>query len=254
MLIWLPTVGCQASAPHVEPDTIVAVLMTLLEDPSPDTRRTAALSLGKVASPDSSAALIRALQDPDALVRQYTAWALGNLGEQASQEISIPLVPLLRDVSPTVAMAAAEAIGKIGGSERIVKLVTDTVRDPQVHTRRAAVKALFWLEVPSTHDVLVQALQDPDAPVRQGAIAALGELGHVRAVGVMQDRLRHDDDAGVRSEAAYRLGKLGSQTVVPVLRAAEAGDTEGNVRRWARWANEQWAPLDEPGSRTLQDQ
>ena len=86
---------------------------------------------------------------------------------------------------------------------------------------------------------LVQALSDPDAGVRQGAIAALGELADVRALPVIRDRLLKDPDGGVRSEAAFRLGKFGDRTVVPALRSAAAGDADAGVRRWATWAVQQ---------------
>ena len=74
---------------------------------------------------------------------------------------------------------------------------------------RAAVEALTQLEAKSAYPILRGALTDPDPAVRQGALAALGELGDRRVLPDFQQRLLLDADPGVRTEAAYRLGKLG---------------------------------------------
>jgi HEAT repeat protein len=258
VLIWFSMAGCTASTPSNRPEVVAFHLMASLNDPNPDSRRTAALSLGKIASPESAQALIQSLHDADPLVRQYSAWALGNLGGRAPEEVGEALVPLLLDPSSAVAMAAAEAIGKtaaeatgkLGFSQKVVGHMTAALRNPSVNTRRAAVSALTWLESGSAYSALVQALNDPDAQVRQGALAALGELGDHRAVTAIRDRLMQDSAAGVRSEAAYRLGKLGDQTVVPALQTVAAKDTVIAVRRWARWAIEQLSQTDELGSVT----
>lgn len=246
-LFWLSTSGCIASASSPGPEAVVSDLVALLHSPQPDTRRTAALSLGKIALPESAAALIQTLRDPDPLVRQYSAWALGNIGEYAPVETALALAALLYDPLPDVVDTVAEAIGKMPASARVTERVIEAVHDPRVTTRRAAVKALRWMEASSAYDVLVQALKDPDTQVRQGAIAALGELGDRRAVTAMQDRLLHDSAVGVRSEAAYRLGKSGSLSMLPVLQRAVSGNAESSVERWARWAIEQ-TRTDEPGS------
>ena len=228
-------------------------LVALLNSPEPDTRRTAALSLGKIALPGAAAALIQTLRDPDPLVRQYSAWALGNIGEYAPAETGMALAALLHDPSPHVADTAAEAIGRIGGSARVIKKLIEAVHDPRVTTRRAAITALRWMEASSAYAALVQTLKDPDAQVRQGAIAALGELGDRRAVTAMQDRLLHDSAAAVKSEAAYRLGKLGNPSLLPSLRRAASENAENGVERWARWAIEQSAATGEPESKVSPD-
>ncbi|MER3422446.1 MAG: hypothetical protein C4293_03670 [Nitrospiraceae bacterium] len=242
--------GCYSTPLPSEPTQIVPSLLKLLTDSSPDVRRTAALSLGKIGAPEAIPALRQALSDPDSLVRQYSAWALGNLGEQARDQAGLVLVGLLRDPSPTVTSTAAEAIGAIGATESMVEFLVDSLQQGPVHTRHAAVKALALLEAPSSYPALVQALADPDAMVRQGAIAALGELSDRRAVPLIIDRLLHDPDSGVRSEAAYRLGILGDQRARSVLESVKVSDPNSIVKRWAGWAIEQLTSPGAPGSRT----
>lgn len=139
----------------------------------------------------------------------------------------------LHDPFPTVALAAAVAIGRIGGTQTVVELLTDALLQGSTAARRAAVAGLAWLEAPSSFSALARALTDPDAAVRQGAVAALGELGNPRAVPLLIERLRRDADAGVRNEAAFRLGKFGDRSAVAALSAAQK---DPKVKEWATWA------------------
>ncbi len=94
------------------------------------------------------------------------------------------------------------------------------------------------LESPLAYDELQSALEDRDADVRQGAVAALGELGDRRAIPAIEARLRHDTSGGVRTEAAYRLGTLSDEGSLPILRVAAVEDPNERVRRWAQRAIE----------------
>lgn len=227
--------GCYAgTAP--EPEIVVPRLIALLQDPNPDLRQTAALSLGKIASTEAVPGLLLALRDADPLVRQYSAWGLGNLGERARAEVAWALVVVLEDPIPAVADAAAQAVGSIGAGPEIIARVLTMLREGSVQARRAAITVLGLLESPLAYDGLLNALADRDAEVRQRAIAALGELGDRRAVPAIEARLRHDTSEGVRTEAAYRLGTLSDEGSLPILRAAAIEDPNARVRRWAQRA------------------
>jgi HEAT repeat protein len=218
------------------------VLLALLADPEPTVRTTAAQALGKIAAPDAVAPLLRSLDDADPAVRAMSAWALGRFGEDVLDQAGLELARRLDDPSPAVKQAAAQALGAVGGTQAIVELVIERLHGADVATRRAAVQALTWLESGSAHHALLTALGDPDAQVRQGAIAALGETVDPRSLPAIRDRLLKDADAGVRGEAAYRLGKFGDQAVLPALRTAATRDPDASVRRWASWALEQIGP------------
>ncbi len=231
--------GCVAEAPPPDPDALVPLLVELLNDPNPDVRQTAAMALGKIARPQAALVLVEKLRDPDPVVRRDSAWALGNLGDEVKGQVGIALVEKLGDPSDEVKTAAAQALGKIRATPHIVERLTATLRQADVPTKRAAVQALALLEAPASYRALVEALRDDDARVRQGAVAALGELADARALPLLRDRLRRDRDVGVRSEAAFRLGKFGDATVVSALKSAAADDGDANVRRWALWAGAQ---------------
>lgn len=241
--------GCYASTTP-EPEIVVPRLIALLQDPHPALRQTAALSLGKIASAEAVSGLILALRDADPLVRQDSAWALGNLGEHAKSEATLALLPLLEDPVPAVAEAAAQAIGSIGAGPEVIARILTILREGSLQGKRSAISALALLESPLAYEGLLDGLLDGNAHVRQGAIAALGELGDRRAVPLITTRLRQDTETGVRTEAAYRLGTLGDESSLPDLRAASVEDPSEQVRRWAQRAIEALSSLAGRGSTT----
>lgn len=74
-------------------------------------RRNAAWALGALADRRAVDALIAALGDTEAAVREQVAWALGSIGDGRSLQ---PLLPLLKDADPGVRRQAAWAIGVVG--------------------------------------------------------------------------------------------------------------------------------------------
>lgn len=228
--------GCYGNTAATDPTATASRLVALLRDQDPQVRATAAQALGKIAAPGTAAALLRSLDDRDPAVRAMSAWALGRFGEDALDQAGLDLAKRLDDPSPSVKQAAAQALGAVGGTQTIVELLTERLAHADVESRRAAVSALTWLEAGSAFHALMRALGDSDAQVRQGAVAALGEMVDPRSLPAIRDRLLRDTDAGVRGEAAYRLGKFGDRTIVPALRSAAAHDRDAVVRRWAAWA------------------
>ena len=236
VLLLLGSAGCQAEAPVGNPQTVTARLVTLLQDPSPDVRRTAALSLGKIGHSAATTALVEALSDPDSRVREYSAWALGQIGEDVNDTAAVRLAGALSDEHPSVKQAAALALGKIGPRPPVIAILTQALAVGERSSRRAAVKAFTQLEAKGAFPALRKALTDPDTAVRQGAVAALGELGDRRALPDFRERLLFDASPGVRAEAAYRLGKLGDpgdHAELQTLDEAAQNDASPGVRVWA---------------------
>jgi len=239
MLLLTGLSGCYGNTAATDPNAAAARLVALLQDQDPQMRTTAAQALGKIAAPGTAAALLGSLDDTDPDVRTMSAWALGRFGEDVLDLAGLELAKRLDDPSPVVKLAAAQALGAVGGTQTIVELLTERLTHSDVETRRAVVQTLTWLEAGSAHHALITALNDPDAQVRQGAIAALGEMVDPRSLPAIRDRLLKDTDAGVRGEAAYRLGKFGDRTIVSALQSAATRDSDTAVRRWAAWALEQ---------------
>ena len=189
--------------------------------------------------------MVRALSDPDAQVREYSAWALGQIGEDVDDPAAVRLAAALGDEHVAVKHAAVLALGKIGPRQPVLAILTQVLAAGKTRSRRAAVEALAQLEATRAYPVLRKALTDPDPAVRQGALAALGELGDRRVLPDFRERLLFDADPGVRTEAAYRLGKLGApgdHGGLQTLDEAARHDTSPGVRLWAGWARAQIGP------------
>lgn len=236
VFLLMGSAGCQAEAPVGDPKTVTARLVTLLQDPSPDVRRTAALSLGKIGHSTAATGLVQALSDPDPYVREYSAWALGEIGENVNDTAALRLAGTLGDEQPSVKQAAALALGKIGPRPPVIAILMQALAVGERSSRRAVVEALTQLEAKGAFPALRKALTDPDPAVRQGALAALGELGDRRALPDFRERLLFDASPGVRTEAAYRLGKLGDpgdHGELQALDEAAHDDASPIVRVWA---------------------
>lgn len=228
--------GCYIDVPPSAPVEVSNRLAELLSDPDPDIRRTAAESLGKIGERTASRSLLVALNDQDSRVRAAAARSLGRLGEGAS---GIALAGRLADSSEAVRAASALAISEI---ENIATTESESLRllrhqDPAV--RMAVTRALAGQDSIRFAAELVGALHDPDAQVRQGVVAVLGETGDGRAVPYLVGLLKTDQSPGVRSEAAFRLGKLGDASVVRELLTVAQADADQTARGWARWAVDQ---------------
>ncbi|NKB81260.1 MAG: hypothetical protein GKS05_05105 [Nitrospirales bacterium] len=236
VLSYLLLTGCIVDSETSPPLTVTLQLIGLLHDPSQDVRRTAALSLGKIAIPASAPALIEALNDPDPMVRTFSAWALGEIGEEVETNGALALVRLLGDQHIHVKHAAGEALGKIGVRQIIVKLLIDVLMVGGVESRRAVVNTLAQLEAHSAYNPLLAALEDEDSRVRQGSIAALSELGDRQVLPFLRKRLLLDPDIGVKAEASYRLGKLGDVDDLSTLQQSRDTDPNPFVHLWATWA------------------
>jgi putative heme-binding domain-containing protein len=133
--------------------------------------------------------------------------------------------PALRDVfsndaDATVRRAALAALVRIkdtGAAPLIAITLTQPGSNADWH--RAAIEALAELRATNSVPVLVGALRDSDAGVRQATIAALGKLGGPVALDALRAALRSaaldDRRAAVRALAGVR-----DKTLVPDLLAA----------------------------------
>lgn len=132
----------------------IKVLQALLHDEDPDIRIFASDILGSSGSSVAVAILCDALaQDPEVNVRYQVCISLGELGS----------------------VAAAQSLSKALKDEEWVQF--------------AAVEALAKIRADSCVDILIGALQDCSELVASTIISALGEMGNVRAVPILLQRL-----------------------------------------------------------------
>ncbi|HTY99890.1 MAG TPA: HEAT repeat domain-containing protein, partial [Rhodocyclaceae bacterium] len=168
--------------------------LAALKSASPLQRQQAAQTLAQHPSPAASAALIEALDDAQAQVREAVVDALCR-----------------QHPADSLGLLAARLHGEHPGR------------------RNAAHGVLIEIGV-RTPEILMQALEDPAAGVRQAAAEVLGNLRLPAAVEGLAARLCHPGETiAVRQAAAQALGRIGDRAATPALIAA-ATDEAAEIR------------------------
>jgi HEAT repeat protein len=209
-------------------------LLESIRDESPEVRRTAAESLGKIGDPRAVDSILPLMHDPAAMVREASLLAMGRLKPPATDGVVVLLTQALEDPVESVRQAAVVAIGDIDPGPRLLQPVVGLLRSSDVTVRRAAVQALLQVDSSQSIPALVAAGRDSDSEVRQGIVAVVGEWGGPAASSWLRVRLAEDPSPGVRAEAAYRLGTLSDPDTRAALKMTTAKDPDSGVRRWAK--------------------
>ena len=194
----------------------VAPLIEILQDAEADLelRWFAARILGEFDQPAVVAALVALLQtSTDEDLTTIAAEALAKLGNSA---IAV-LTDLLSDQKTR--LLAVRSLAQIRRSETIRPLIS-VVHDPQVAVRATAIEAIGSFHAPQVPPVLINALSDLAAQVRQAALFGLGFrpdlIDQLDLVGKIQPLL-WDLDLDVCSTAATTLGRLGTDAAAEAL-------------------------------------
>ena len=177
-------------------------------------------------------ALIRALEDSVASVREDAAYALGQL--QTSSAIAPLMVRLGRDPAPKVREMIAWALGQIESRSATEALAAAAQRDSSEDVRAMAVWAMAQVQDPSAVAALTALLRDRSAEVRGRAAWAIGTIEPSTSPPGLVAAL-DDASADVRLRAAWAIGQIADPAAVPRL-SSKLGDTSTEVRRAAMWA------------------
>jgi HEAT repeat protein len=249
---------------------------------APPARRIELLTeIAAAPGPESEAAVVRALADPERSVRLAAAdlvaryrlagareVLVGWLGESSPEQraaatralgaIGEPrvlpaLVRLLGDADVAVRLASVESAAAVGGADATVPLL-NRLADGESVVRVATARALSTLGDPRAVLSLLGALQDPMPEVREAAATALGRLRDPRAVRGLLGLLR-DAQAEVRLAAARALGTLGAPEAVidlaPLALREERGGDPQSRNELARVAIEAIGRVGGPSAREV---
>jgi len=195
------------------------------------------LSNSKLTDSNTVSLLLDALADEHAFVRWQAGLVL------AGQEEGLPkLVQTLKNglTSPSSSqitdiqlMAAIDALAANPSPVAYGSLV-EALNSPNALLRQSAAEALAAQKNPDAIPHLIKATKDSNPWVRRAAAYALGHLGQVDTAHTLVACLR-DEAVIVRRSAAYALGALRAELAGPQL-LTSLTDKDPLTRRNAAWA------------------
>jgi len=204
--------GRGGGASSADPATVDA-LVKALKDPDAGVREAAAESLGRLADARALEGLLAAAGDSDVKVRAAALEALAALEDVRS----IPVfTKALKDSNASVRRAAAEALAAMDEAPQTVEPLVSALGDTDVHVRLAAVQGLAARKDKRALAALSGLMKDASPEVRAAAVCALGELQDASALPALTTALK-DDNEEVRAQAVRALGSLESPKAIPAL-------------------------------------
>jgi HEAT repeat protein len=171
-----------------------------LEHPNPDVRQNAVFALGMLKAKEATDPLIRVLGDEDPVVRGYAATALGEIGDPRAKKA---LVEALRKEDASVVNMATSLYGL--GSEQVVDILIEKLRDPDPNKRLYATFALGRISDPKEIQPLIDVLSSKE--IGWLAAQALVNIGEP-AISPLLEALFSEDQTR-RLYATYALGQIG---------------------------------------------
>lgn len=119
--------------------------------------------------------------------------------------------------------------------EKARQALAEALDDPNASVREQALSALVRLNDERTVPHLVAALESADAHARADAAWGLGKMRHAPAADALIAALSDEND-NVREQSAWSLGMLRSDRAVDALGVTVMSDSSANARSQAAWA------------------
>lgn len=201
-----------------------AAVMSQLSSEDADVRTAAAVTLGRIGSPDAVPALADLLLDNELDTVIASAAALAAIGDARAL---LPLIGVLAHPNAAARHAAVSAINSIGHPDT-AQYVADLLQDEDVHVRESAVRIAGYFGYAACADAVIDALRDDAEPVRRAAADHLGFFEDERVAGALAGALT-DTQASVRAAAARALVHIPQEDAIPHIAQALA-DGDARVR------------------------
>ena len=206
-------------------------LVEALDDPSASVREQALHALVRLRDESTVPYLEEALESGDAEMREEAAWGLGMMRRK---EAAASLARALTDEIDNVREQAAWSLGMIKSEKAVAALGAALINDLSSNVREQSALALGMIRDRSAADALVSALRDDNANVRSQAAWASRMLRNGEAVDGLVGALT-DAAGNVGSQAAWALGMIRDARAIEGLGQA-LRDESVDVREQAIWA------------------
>jgi len=206
---------------NLEEERVLPVLRTAVRDESPKIRAAAAQSLGHLESVAAVPDLMRAMSDPDEWVRYYSARALRQI--RSPESIDALAAALREDSATQVRIAAADALGSIGG-RRTVSFLAPFVTSDDSDLARAALLALGVVGHPDALYPIQAALRSSEPSRRLVAVRAIAARRDHDAAEALQWAAAADSSETVSDAAIDELSRMATpDSIAALLRLTSDG-------------------------------
>ncbi len=198
-----------------DPRTFESIGNVLLDDPQIDARQAAAKALGETRRAEAIPYLMDALRDSFWwFEREQEVNDLLDAISKMGNVVVPELFEALRDQEGTVRRFAALLLSRIP-DKRAIESLTLSLYDTHPDVCKASAEALASIGALAL-PVLLDALQHPEAWIRQQAIIGLTKSRDPRVVPALLNSL-NDESRDVRKQIIQSLGELRDQRALPAL-------------------------------------
>ncbi len=190
-----------------DPDSVPALLQAFLTDEDTVVHGSAVGALARIGSV-AVPALLKIVADPDSpeTTKGHASWALAFIGNEAAEH----LYPALKSDSIDVRCAVVSAIAHVAqekGDTQACQVLVNALTDPAALIRNEAAAALSQINYPPAIPHLILATKDSDGEVRKAAVSSLGRVGNKSAIEPLQAAM-NDELEVVRVLAKLALRQL----------------------------------------------
>jgi HEAT repeat protein len=195
--------------------SVRAALLNALAETDATVRQAAADALAAQADASVAPALLKAMTDPESSVRAAAARALGVL---KAREAVPALMAMLSDSDVEAAVAAANALAELADPaalDKLINIVTASATPAPLYD--AAANALAKIQDPRAVPILVKLLGSPKENVRWASAAALGGLGVADAVKPLAAVALKDQNPQIREAALAALSTIKDPSALDTL-------------------------------------
>jgi beta-lactamase regulating signal transducer with metallopeptidase domain/HEAT repeat protein len=221
----------QAAVPQ-DTSRLVNALLRALSDSIADIRENAAYALGSRRVAAAAEPLARALTtDSDADVREMAAWSIAQI--RSLRGVMGLARAVTSDASAGVREMAAWAIASLGqpAAEDGGPALVAALGDSDAEVRAIAAWAIGSMRIRVQSDALINALRDPTPDVAQAAAWAIGQARDPRAVPALATAMNTSNE-DVQEAVMWALGQMQGEEAQDALVTATASDNPA-VRRAA---------------------
>jgi len=151
---------------------------------------------------------------------------------QLDPKIGFQLIQVaIGDRNPRVRYAAVSQLAILGQQDRplAATILRDRLHDSEMDVQAAAADSIGALQLTDLFDALQQLYQDTgEWLVRFSIVAALGELGDVRSLPLLEEALQADNEL-LKTAAIGSLGELGDPRGIALI-ATHASNPDWQIR------------------------